>query len=114
MSSLGDRIRSTLTDEMWEHRRRWLGNDAVWFDAEHMRWREETIAVCRAVAEVADAFPEERTVYGMAMRGLIRRDVCQTVEMQLVASQPWIAVDVKPPRGKPPRPPRRPASRASR
>lgn len=111
MSSLGDRIRSTLTPAMWERRRRYLDNDAVWFDAEHVRLREETAVLCNAVAEVADAHPEESTVYGLFLAGIIRRDVCQTVEMQLVACHRWLA-EVKSTRA--PRPPRRAAGRASR
>jgi hypothetical protein len=114
MSALGDLIRSTLTDEMWEHRRRWHGDDASWFGKSRTQHREDTIAVCRAVAAVADEHPEAATVFDMAMRGLIRRDVCQTVEMQLVACQPWLAKAAPPVRGKPPRPPRRPGSRSLR
>lgn len=90
MSLLGDLIRLTLTDEMWQRRRAWLGDDALWFSADRVAHREDTIAACRAVADLADAHPAETSVYGMAMRGLIRRDVCQTVEMQLVACEAWL------------------------
>lgn len=90
MSLLGDLIRLTLTDEMWQRRRAWLGDDALWFASDRVAHREDTIAVCVAVAEIADAHPAETSVYGMAMRGLIRRDVCQTVEMQLVACEAWL------------------------
>lgn len=111
MSSLGDLIRSTLTDEMWQRRRRYFDNDALWFDSEHVRWRAETAVVCHAVAEVADAHPEESTVYGLFLSGRIRRDVCQTVEMQLVACHRWLA-ELKSKSTRAPRPPRRAAGRA--
>lgn len=108
VSILGDQIRATLTDEMWQRRREWLDDDALWFDPERVQHREDTIALCLAVAEIADAHPEETTVYGMAMRGLIRRDVCNTVEMQLVACQPWLAPSVKRNRSSQRRPSSRP------
>jgi hypothetical protein len=114
MSTLGDRIRSTLTPEMWEQRRRYLDNDAVWFDVEHMRRRVETTVLCHAVAEMADAHPEESTVYGLMLSGFIRRDVCNTVEMQLVACERWLPPEVKSKSTRAPRPPRRAAGRASR
>jgi hypothetical protein len=90
MSLLGDLIRLTLTDEMWQRRRLWLDNDALWFSADRVSHREDTIAACHAVADLADAHPAETSVYGMFMRRLIRRDVCYTVEMQLVACEAWL------------------------
>jgi hypothetical protein len=102
MSLLGDLIRLTLTDEMWQRRRLWLDNDALWFSADRVAHREDTIVACHAVADLADAHPDEASVYGMFMRGFIRRDVCNTVEMQLVACEAWL-VGVKPKRGRPAR-----------
>jgi hypothetical protein len=102
MSLLGDLIRLTLTDEMWQRRRAWLDDDVLWCSADRAAHREDTAAACLAVAEIADAHPDEASVYGMFMRGFIRRDVCNTVEMQLVACEAWL-VGVKPKRGRPAR-----------